>query len=354
VVSVASLTAALCLFAALLAITSQADARGRHADRKMAHFHASPSARTPQRATIDVRRSRSRARASQAADVLFGTFNGDDPYNGNVDATNALERRLDRRIDIVNWYQNWSGDDWIKAVHPEVFGAVTGSGRKPMLTWMPSDGRNGGKDQPAYRLERIANGAMDDYIEWFASDLRDLKTTVYLRPMHEFNGDWYSWGYGVNGNTPDDFVAAWRRMHDIFERVGADNVRWVWCANAESVPDTRANRIENYYPGRKYVDVLSLDGYNWGSTRPDMGGYRSFRKIFREPYERLQALGNQPIWLAEVGTAPEGGDKAQWVRNMFATARRWKQLRAIVWFDQDKERDWRAAPNDVVAAAFSD
>jgi hypothetical protein len=349
---VAALSAALCLILTFLALSSPADARGRHHVRKLARFSAQPTLRHSLRATTDVRNRR--ASIAQNRELLFGTFNGDDPYNGNVDRTDALEHRLGRRIGIVNWYQNWSGDDWIKAVHPEVFGAVTGSHRLPMLTWMPADSNAGGKDQPQYRLERIANGAMDDYIASFAADLRDLHTTVYLRPMHEFNGDWYSWGHGVNGNTPDDFVAAWRHMHDIFERVGADNVRWVWCANAESVPDTRQNRIENYYPGRKYVDVMSLDGYNWGSTRPDMGGYRSFREIFRKPYERLQALGDQPIWFAEVGTAPEGGDKAEWVRKMFATARRWKQLQAIVWFDQNKERDWRAAPNDAVAAAFSE
>jgi beta-mannanase len=84
-----------------------------------------------------------------------------------------------------------------------------------------------------------------------------------------------------------------------------------------------------------------------------MGGYRTFKQIFQAPYNRLRALGDQPIWFAEVGSAPEGGSKAKWVRDMFATARQWKQLQAIVWFDQNKEQDWRAAPDDAVAAAFS-
>jgi len=324
-VSVARLLTALCLALVLSAVASEAGARVRPA----------------QLATFDDMRP-----------VIFGTFSG-DPYDGNVDKTDALEQQIGRRIGIVNWFQNWSGDEWTKEVHPEIFAAVTGSGRLPMLTWMPSDGNaRPANDQPEYRLQRIADGALDDFIAQFARDLRDLGTTVYVRPMHEMNGDWYPWGGMTNANTPREFRRAWRHMHDVFEREGATNVRWVWSPLAESVPNVRRNRLERYYPGRRYVDVLALDGYNWGSTRPDMGGYRSFREIFRRPYKRLRALGNQPIWLAEVGTAPEGGDKAEWVRGMFATAKRWNKLEAIVWFDQDKERDWRAAPNDAVAAAF--
>ena len=37
-------------------------------------------------------------------------------HGGNVD---ALEQRLDRRIGIVNWYQNWGGGDWISQRPPE-------------------------------------------------------------------------------------------------------------------------------------------------------------------------------------------------------------------------------------------
>ena len=117
---------------------------------------------------------------------------------------------------------------------------------------------------------------------------------------------------------------------------------------------TRANRFERYYPGRRYVDVLALDGYNWGATKPRFGGWRSFGKVFTRPYRRLSRLGRQPIWIAEVGSAPEGGDKAAWVRNMFRRARRMGRLRAIVWMDtfEPDEGDWRIRSPANVAAAF--
>jgi hypothetical protein len=36
---------------------------------------------------------------------------------------------------------------------------------------------------------------------------------------------------------------------------------------------------------------------------------------------------------------------------MFQTARKWDRLQAIVWYDQDKEKDWSTAN---AAGAFKD
>ncbi len=288
------------------------------------------------------------APAGASALPLFGAHTDGAVYDGGVTKIDALQRRLDRPIGVVHWYQQWSADpgrEWISRLHPELVRAVTDSDRVPLLSWEPWESA-GGSEQPRYRLERIANGAFDDYVERWARKLRDLGRRVYLRPMHEMNGNWYPWAGGANGNSAADYRAAWRRLHDIFERAGADNVRWVWCINNF---DVGAAPMERFYPGRRYVDVLAVDGYNWGATKPEWGGWQSFRDVFAPAYRRLQALGDQPIWVAEVGSAPEGGDKAKWVRNMWDVARRWDRLKAIVWFDLDKERDWRAGP---VANAF--
>jgi beta-mannanase len=171
--------------------------------------------------------------------------------------------------------------------------------------------------------------------------------------MHEMNGNWYPWGGSVNANSAAAYVRAWRRLHGIFRDVGARNVRWVWSPYAEDVPATADNVFERYYPGRAYVDVLALDGYNWGSVMPQHGGWRSFDEIFGRAYRRLARLGPQPIWIAETASAPEGGDKAGWIRKMFASQHRYPRLRAIVWFNVDKERDWRATSPASAAKAFA-
>ncbi len=365
--SAAALLVALCLLASALLAPAPVDARVRHHHRhlgaKKAHRHlVARFERSRGRLGVRSRRARRRTTGSGAGarsvaagpQPLFGAFTRDAPYGGNVDAVESLQSALRRRVDIVNWFQNWSahpGTDWVSQVQPGVLGAVTGSGRAPLLTWEPWDPA-AGADQPRFRLRRIVAGDFDAYIAGWADALRDSGHEVYLRPMHEFNGDWYPWGAGVGDNTPDLYVAAWRHLHDIFAAHGASNVRWVWCPVPHSVPDTPQNALERYYPGAAYVDVLSLDGYNWGSDKPEYGGWQSFSQIFKGAYDRLAALGPQPIWFAEVGSAARGGDKAAWVRDMWSTATHWPRLRALVWFDQDKEEDWRAIP--VASAFFSD
>ena len=41
-----------------------------------------------------------------------------------------------------------------------------------------------------------------------------------LRFAHEMNGGWYRWAKGVNGNTSDQDVQAWRHLHDLFAAEG--------------------------------------------------------------------------------------------------------------------------------------
>ena len=290
------------------------------------------------------------ASSAAAAAPLFGAWNAGEPYAGSVARSDTLERVTGRRVNIVNWFQNWGGNSWITSVQSQAVLAVTSSGRTPLLTWEPRDA-NAGPDQPAFALSAIAGGVHDAYIATFARGLRDLGVAVYLRPMHEMNGSWYPWGAGVNANTPAQFVAAWQRMHHIFAQQGATNVRWVWSPNNYDV--SPGYPLEAFYPGGAYVDVLAASGYNWGSARPQFGGWQWFDQVFRNVYERLKALGPQPIWFAEVGAAPDGGDKAAWVRDMFSRAQTMSRLPAIVWFNEHKELDWRADADPAVAAAFA-
>ena len=44
------------------------------------------------------------------------------------------------------------------------------------------------------------------------------------------NGTWFDWG-NLAAGSPADFVAAWRRFHDMAVEEGATNITWVWCPN---------------------------------------------------------------------------------------------------------------------------
>ncbi len=242
----------------------------------------------------------------------------------------TLEDAVGRRFDVAHWFTSWD-----HAYDPVPVAAVLGSGRFPLITWQPHQQSVG----------EIAAGVHDDYLRSWAHGIREAGGTVYLRPFPEMNGDWVPW----NGD-PDGFVAAWRHMTALFAREGATNVRWVWSPNVTDEPRTDGNKLERYYPGADHVDVLALSGYNWGATRPHIG-WRSFDEIVAQAYPRLAALGPQPVWVAETASAESGGDKAAWIHGLFATDR-FTRLEAVVWFNEDKETDWRLESSASSLAAF--
>jgi len=281
----------------------------------------------------------------------FGIHTPGDPFAGTTHKVDNIQRSMGRRVGIVHWFQNWSSNHW-NSSQPLAFRAVKRSNRIPLLTWEPWRAGDG-PWQPNFSLERIAGGAFDAYISSWARGLRRLKSRVYLRPMHEMNGNWYPWAGTVNNNSPALFKTAWRRMVTLFRREGAKNVRFVWSPVTEDSPGTRENRLERYYPGRRYVHVLGMDGYNWGSTRPEFGGWRTFRKTFSRTYSRLKRLGPQPIWIPEVGSSANGGDKAKWIRGMFRSARKMNRVRAIIYMDTFADgQEWGIDYPAGTAAAF--
>jgi beta-mannanase len=170
--------------------------------------------------------------------------------------------------------------------------------------------------------------------------------------MHEMNGFWYPWCGTVNGNDPGEFPLVWRRLRRLFAEEGAGNVLWVWSPYAASFPPVPENRLERYFPGDEEVDLVALDGYNWGTRLPG-GAWEDFTDIFRDGYDRLASLSSRPVMIAETASAEEGGDKAEWIRSMArALPVRFPRADTLVWFDADKERDWRICSSPRSVKAF--
>jgi beta-mannanase len=282
--------------------------------------------------------------------IAFGAFSPPAPYGG-MDRIDSLESRIGHSVGIVQLYQIW-GDSGSSSVNPQWLSAAsTGGRRKVLITWEPQVSASRKADQPEYSLSQILSGRYDSYIQSWAQGLAAYGRPVYLRLMHEMNGNWYPWCGTVNGNTPLEFRRAWIHIHSIFHRAGASNVRWVWSPNAQDVPAD--NDFEKYYPGDRYVDVLALDGYNWGHNYPQYnGGWRSFSEIFGGAYKRIVRLGPQPVWIPETATAPEG-DRAAWVTAMFSAVRSsFPRITAIVWFDAVGPPDWQVGSDPAVLSAF--
>ncbi|MEE4354611.1 MAG: glycosyl hydrolase [Desulfatiglans sp.] len=235
----------------------------------------------------------------------------------------------------------------------ESLDAIWNRGAIPCLTWEPMYYNEG--HEVMVTGQDILNGAYDSYLIEFAKQSAAWKRPFMIRFAHEMNIERYHWGtkkqeYGPE--SPHIYRRMFRYVVTIFQKAGAQNVLWVFCPNSESVPNASYkpgaawNRIEDYYPGDKYVDVMGIDGYNWGTTQTRAKNgwdsqWKEFAAIFRPAWEKLRQLApDKPIFIFETASVNQGGDKSLWIKNAFKTARAWN-LNGLVWFQVKKEYDWR-------------
>lgn len=276
--------------------------------------------------------SRPQAQLMPASGALFGAYV--DPDNRWVDNESAegevedFERQIGRKLDIDQHYYGWNNsfpsglEQWDIA-----------NGRTPLITWMGTD------------LDSINSGQYDDMIAKRARAVASLGQPVFLRWGHEMNGNWYSWSGAANNdsgqtNGPEKFVMAWRHIWRIFNQEGASNVVWVWAVNHESVPNQAWNNWRHFYPGDEYVDWVAIDGYNWGTSR-SWSKWTPFSNLFSPVYDDY--ADRKPVMIAEVGSTEVGGDKGDWIQAAASQIKNdFPAVGAFVWFDVQKEEDWRA------------
>jgi mannan endo-1,4-beta-mannosidase len=167
------------------------------------------------------------------------------------------------------------------------------------------------------------------------------------------NGSWWNFGTGHyrNGkpgpNAPEDFVAMWRHVHDIFTQVGATNATWVWCPNL-SYPGEQA--LPSLYPGDAYVDWTCTDAYNG-----DQPSWQSFADLFGPTYDQIegQIAPSKPMFLGETSSTASGGSKPAWIKQMFSDLPvNLPKIRGFLWFETVStgpggHTDWPIEGSDV-------
>ncbi|WP_426989716.1 glycosyl hydrolase [Pseudarthrobacter sp. Y6] len=238
--------------------------------------------------------------------------------------------------------------DFLQAPPIAEMDSVRARGAVPLITWEPW-AWGGGTEQPAYSLDRIAAGDFDAHITQWGQALTAWGQPVQLRFAHEMNGNWYPWAEGVNGNQPGDYVKAWRHVHDIVAATGAGNVSWVWSPN---VPYYGSTDLAGLFPGVGYVNVVALDGYNWG-TSASWSGWISPQDLFAPGIAQLRALApGVPILISETASSEAGGNKAAWNTELVSYLAAQPDVVGFVWFHLQKETDWRINSSATSASAF--
>jgi len=256
--------------------------------------------------------------------AYLGIFYGDRPQD-ETDA--AIGRTPQIHLTYVGWTDEWATSD--------VLAEDAARGQLSLVNWEPV-----GLD-----FAELVAGRYDDLLVTRARQAGELDHQVFVDFAAEMNEE-EGWG----GHDPALYVAAYRHLHDVFAEHDGGNVVWVWAPN-NTDSDGEPGAVE-YYPGDDYVDWTGIDGYNWGTGEAGFT-WQGFDEVFGPVYEQLAALG-KPVMIGETSSAEVGGSKPDWIADLVPTLQRsFPEVRALVWFDVDKERDWRIGSSPATAAAFA-
>jgi mannan endo-1,4-beta-mannosidase len=274
----------------------------------------------------------------RGADYTPGWF--DSPFDmvspGNGTATASFATNAGKAPSIIHWGQQYKRGGTYQLFYPNDHNAVRNYGAIPMLDWTPWE------TSPAlvyYTMADVKNGVYDAHIDNWASGCAAWGKPIFVRPMHEMNGTWFTgWSPAASGGpSAADFVAAWRRIVTRCRSAGATNISWFWCPNV--IRDQAGNvdyPLTGLYPGDDVVDWVGADGYCWG----DQGLNLSFTDTFASTYDAVYSLAStaKPFMLGEWGCHTTGvitGSKAAWLTDAFAkiSAGTFPRLRGVVYFN---------------------
>jgi hypothetical protein len=267
-----------------------------------------------------------------------------------------------KKIALVNWFEYYAstGTSANKLPGSEVETLID-NGYTPIITWESMYASYSRLDPVQPRLNDILGGGFDQYIDDFARKVKSYNGTVIMRIFHEFEGDWYPWSLSQNGHDPQRYINAYHYVVDRFRAVGANNVKWMWCLNAEPKPYSGFNWVVSCYPGDNYVDIVATDIYN----HPDLGtpSWKSFRYTMAESYYYLtKYFPQKPLYVCEVGSRERNAGepsssqtKADWTCRMSKDLKTYfSETRALVFFSMVKEHDWRINSSEEARQAFVD
>lgn len=249
-----------------------------------------------------------------------------------------------KNLDVVHFFYPFSVEQGtVKELYPAVerINEVVKKGYTSMIT-LENHYLKANKKQGQPNLYTIIEGHHDYFFSEWAKRIKKAEGEVWLRILHEFNGNWYPWSLADNDRNPAIYISAYQRIVNIFKKEGASNVKFIWCPNSMSVPQENWNYIMDSYPGDEYVDFVGIDVYN-GAGEEGTPIWRSFRKEAIETYFTLtDKLPHKPLFICETASRERNvsekkdlQSKADWIKQMSEALKTdMSQVKLVVWFNE--------------------
>ncbi len=105
---------------------------------------------------------------------------------------------------------------------------------------------------------KIAAGEHDSIVMVLGNWIKSLgNRPVFLRIGYEFGGAW-------NHYNRENYIAAYRRIKDMYDQAGINNIAYVWQSHGWEEP---MDYLESWYPGDDYVDWCGYSFFSrWDET----------------------------------------------------------------------------------------
>jgi cellulose synthase (UDP-forming) len=252
--------------------------------------------------------------------------------------------RNDRVLTLEQIYLNWNDSDenGLRSKLDKILKA----NRIPVLTIEPWHG---------YRVEAnlltdIAEGKYDLQITRIVRILSGYPGKLYISWGHEMDQD-LTKRYPWSGKDPDQYVMAYRYVHDRIDKGLKNDIIWIWSPVVKK-------GCEKYWPGTEYADMIGMPIYSYPQWDKGIYGHiRSFRSWFEEKSKLVEQF-HKPLIIVELGVTGSPDYQTFWLQEAFEYLKRITKVQIVLFFHaRDTEGswgkdiatpDWRTAPQTIV------
>lgn len=172
------------------------------------------------------------------------------------------------------------------------------------------------------------------------------KVPVLFRPWHEHTGSWFWWG--KNLCTSDQYKQLWQLTRSRLDEKKVDNLLYAYSPGTEGIGDVYMER----YPGNEYVDLLGVDGYQFGGIAGTDNYIKTLDMMLAFMTEKGKEL-DKPIALTETGLEALPMSN-WWTEVLLPVVEKYPVAYVLVWRNA-RERDnhfYAPYPGQASAADF--
>jgi hypothetical protein len=277
----------------------------------------------------------------EAGSYVHGGFYPGDGFHSTADL-DALAAATGKRVSLGGTFMAVT-EDWGRPADPNEW---SNTREKIDELWRGGTVPFVNLDFPGATAAQVANGSWDSRIQhWVAHVKLYLNKgggrALIVAPLQEMNGKWTSYGC-----QPAAFKTAYRRIVQIVRGQGLDEtrVRFAWAPNGWT--DHGCGSIHDYYPGDDVVDLIGISAYRWAEESV----YQVMGAIIDDLAARYP---RKPLIIAQTAAWPTGS-KQQWIRDVFDWAASHPHVVAVLYFNFNKETDWRVWKNGQLDPGWRD